>query len=112
MKTTAHYHARPRASQTPRWTKEQIRDARMLPIMSLLEKRGLHLLETGGGNHTVREYPGLIIKDGYWRWPERNAGGNTIDLCMQVLRMSFHDAMLELSQAAGLGQRGDAPDSS
>ena len=97
MKTT-HHEQPPRAS-APRWSKEQIRDARITPIAPLLEKRRLHLIETGGGNHTVREYPGLIIKDGYWRWPERDLGGNAIDLCLQVLRLGFNDAMLELTQA-------------
>jgi hypothetical protein len=24
-------------------------------------------------------HPGLIIKDSYWRWPQRNLAGNTID---------------------------------
>ena len=98
MKTTTPQRAAPAASQTPRWTKEQIRAARLTPIAPYLEKRGLHLIENSADNHAVREYPGLIIKDGYWRWPERNAGGNTIDLCMQVLRLSFNDAMRELTQ--------------
>lgn len=57
----------------------------MVAIAPLLEKRGLHVMESGGGNYTVREHPGLVIKDAYWRWPERNLSGNAIDLCMQVL---------------------------
>ena len=71
----------------------------MAAIAPLLEKRRLHLIDAGGGNYTVREHPGLIIKDGYWRWPERELGGNAIDLCMQVLRLNFNDAMHELTQA-------------
>jgi hypothetical protein len=112
MKTTirdCHTHG---AAAAPRWDKEQIRAARMVAIAPLLEKRGLHLLETGGGNYTVREHPGLVIKDSYWRWPERGMGGNTMDLYMQVLRLSFNDAMLELSQTnAGL-EGGVAPETS
>jgi type II secretory pathway predicted ATPase ExeA len=27
----------------------------------------------------------LIVKDSYWRWPERNLAGNAIDFCMRVL---------------------------
>ena len=42
-------------------------------------------------------YPGLIIKDGYWRWPERNLGGNAIDFHVQVLGPSFHDAMRQIT---------------
>jgi len=34
-----------------------------------------------------------IVKDGYWRWPERNLAGNAIDFHVQILGMSFHDAM-------------------
>ena len=37
--------------------------------------------------------PGLIVKDGYWRWPERNLAGNTIEFHVQVLGLSFHGAM-------------------
>jgi hypothetical protein len=43
----------------------------------------------------VRQYAGLIVKDGYWRWPDRDLAGNAIDFCTQVLRLSFHEAMRE-----------------
>jgi len=59
-----------------------------------MEDRGRRESKEG----SVREHPGLIIKDSYWRSPERNTGGNAIDLLTQVLRLSFNDAMLELSQ--------------
>jgi hypothetical protein len=38
-------------------------------------------------------YPGLIVKDSYWRWPERNLAGNAIDFFVQVLGLSFQEAM-------------------
>ena len=44
-------------------------------------------------------YPGLIIKDSYWRWPERNLAGNAIDFSVQVLGLSFHDAMHQITGA-------------
>lgn len=75
------------------WTREQIRGARMAPLVPLLEKRGLQLVETSGGNFLLSAFPGLIVKDSYWRWPERELGGNTIDFFVQVLGLSFHDAM-------------------
>ena len=81
---------------TPRWSREQIRAARLAPLLPLLEKRGLALVETGGGNFAVCAYPGLIVKDCYWRWPEHGLAGNGIDFFTQVLRLSFHDAMREL----------------
>lgn len=51
------------------------------------------MIERGAGNYTLPAYPGLILKESYWRWPERDLAGNAIDLCMQVLGMSFHQAM-------------------
>ena len=51
------------------WTREQIRDARKTDLASLLEKRGHRLIETGGGNFLVADFPGLIVKESYWRWP-------------------------------------------
>ena len=42
-------------------------------------------------------FPGLIVKDSYWRWPERDLSGNAIDFLVQVLGRSFHDAMRELT---------------
>jgi hypothetical protein len=78
------------------WTREQIRNARMAGLVPLLEKCGHKLVETGGGNFLVPAFPGLIVKDSYWRWPERNLSGNAIDFLVQVLGLSFHDAMREI----------------
>lgn len=82
-----------------RWTREQIRAARLMPLLPLLERHRLSLAETGAGNYLVREYPGLIAKGCYWRWPERGLAGNAIDFGTQVLRISFHQAMRELLTA-------------
>ncbi len=81
----------------PRWSRDQIRAARLVPLAPLLQKRGLQLLEQGGGNFLLPAFPGLIIKDSYWRWPQRDQAGNAIDFCVQVLRMSFHDAMRQIT---------------
>ena len=78
------------------WTREQIRRARMAPLVLLLEKRGHQLVEQGGGNFLVPAFPGLIVKDSYWRWPERELAGNAIDFLVHVLGRSFHEAMTEL----------------
>jgi len=87
----------PDVSASPRWTRDQIRAARLTPLLPLLEKRGLQLVETGGGNFQLSAFPGLVVKDSYWRWPERELGGNAIDFLVQVLGRSFHDAMRELT---------------
>ena len=51
------------------------------------------LVEREAGNFSSPAYPGLIVKDSYWRWPQRNWAGNAIDFHLQVLGLSFHDAM-------------------
>ena len=83
--------------QQPRWTREQIRSARLAPLVPLLQKRGLQLVEQEAGNFLLPAFPGLIIKDSYWRWPQRDKAGNAIDFFVQVLGLSFHDAMRQIT---------------
>jgi hypothetical protein len=83
-------------SSNPRWTREQIRSARKAPLVTLLQKRGLQLIEKEAGNFQLPSFPGLIVKESYWRWPNRNLAGNAIDFFVQVLGMSFHDAMRQI----------------
>ena len=82
---------------TVRWTREQIRAARLVPLPPRLQQRGLQLVTREAGNYTLHAYPGLFVKDSYWRWPERNLAGNAIDFHVQVLGLSFHDAMRALT---------------
>jgi MSHA biogenesis protein MshM len=83
-------------SPQPRWSREQIRAARVAPLLPLLQKRGLQSLEQAAGNFLLPAFPGLIIKDSYWRWPQRDRAGNTIDFFVQVLGLSFHQAMRQI----------------
>jgi hypothetical protein len=69
----------------------------LAPLVPLLQKRGLQLLAREAGNFTLPAYPGLIVKDSYWRWPERDLAGNAIDFFMRVLGLSFHDAMRQIT---------------
>lgn len=78
------------------WTKEQIRAARKTELAPLLQKRGLTLRDRGGGNMEIEQHKGLILKASYWRWPDRDLSGNTIDFYVKVLGMSFNDAMKEI----------------
>jgi hypothetical protein len=112
MRTTTREHHTRDTGQTPRWDRLQIRAARMVAIPPFLEKRGFCLLEYAAGNYHVRELPGLIVKDSFWRWPERGLSGNTIDLCMLVLHMRFNDAMLALSQTVDDSEGGAHPEAS
>jgi hypothetical protein len=79
-----------------RWTREQIRAARMAPLVPLLQKRGLQLIEKSAGNFELPAFPGLIVKESYWRWPQRNLQGNAIDFFVHVLNLTFHDAMRQI----------------
>ena len=84
-------------SLQPRWSREQIRAARLAPLVPLLQKRALQLIKQEAGNYLLPAYPGLIVKDSYWRWPERHLAGNAIDFFMRVLGLSFHDAMRQIT---------------
>jgi len=84
-------------SPNSRWTRQQIRAARRAPLLPLLQQRGLQLIERPAGNFELAAYKGLLLKDSYWRWPERNLAGNAIDFFVQVLGLSFHDAMRQIT---------------
>lgn len=79
------------------WTREQIRTARQAALVPLLQKRHLCLTSKEAGNFELTAYPGLIVKESYWRWPQRNMAGNTIDFFVQVLGLSFTNAMREIT---------------
>jgi hypothetical protein len=64
--------------------------ARLAPLAPPLQRRGLQLIE-------LAAYKGLLVKDSYWRWPQRNLAGNAIDFFVQVLGLSFHDAMRQIT---------------
>ena len=85
--------------KSTRWTREQIRASRLAPLAPLLQERGLQIITHDAGNFILPAYPGLIVKDSYWRWPEHHLAGNAIDFCVQVLGLSFHEAMRLLTGA-------------
>ena len=84
-------------NRSPRWTRQQIRSARMAALIPLLQQRRLELIQKEAGNFQLPAYPGLIVKESYWRWPERNLEGNAIDFFVHVLGLSFHDAMRQIT---------------
>ena len=92
---TTHY--KPGAHQGPRWSRKQIRAARLAPLVPLLQQRGLQLVVREADNFTLPAYPGPLVKASYWRWPERNLAGNAIDFHVQVLGLSFHEAMRQIT---------------
>ena len=82
---------------TNRWSREQIRAARIAPLAPLLQRRGLQLVERPADNFELAAYKGLLLKDSYWRWPERDLAGNAIDFFVQILGLSFNDAMRQIT---------------
>ena len=52
-----------RSDTGPRLTREQIRGARLAPLLPLFEQRMHQVVETGGGNFLVPAFPGLRVKD-------------------------------------------------
>jgi hypothetical protein len=80
-----------------RWTRQQIRSARMAPLLPFLQKRAIAWIEKDAGNFELPAFPGLILKDSYWRWPQRELAGNTIDFFVKVLGLSFNDAMRQIT---------------
>jgi hypothetical protein len=44
----------------------------------------IQLAPREAGNFILPAFPGLILNDFYWRWPERNLAGNTIDFHVQA----------------------------
>ena len=68
-----------------------------MPLLLVLQKRGLQFIEKDAGNFELLAFPGLIVKESYWRWPQRNLAGNTIDFFVQVLGMNFHNAMRQIT---------------
>jgi len=78
------------------WSKAQIRSARKAKLAPLLIKRNLELIERAADNFELTSFRGLIVKDSYWRWPERGLAGNAIDFFVNVQGLSFHDAMREI----------------
>jgi len=49
------------------------------------------------GRFVLPVYPGLNVKDSYWRWPVRSLAGNSIDLFVQVLGLSLNGALRQIT---------------
>lgn len=83
-----------------KWTPEQIRNARKVPLRPLLGKMGHRLQELENGNSEVLGLPSpVIIKEHYWSCPQNRTGGNAIDLLVQIMGMSFNEAMEKLEES-------------
>jgi len=82
-----------------KWTSEQIRQARQTPLRPLLDKMGYTMQQRQSGNWSVNTLPGdIVIKENYWVSLSHGTGGNTIDLLMLVMGMTFRDAMTQIEE--------------
>ena len=82
------------------WTKSDIRTARKSELAPLLIERGYRLLPANNGNFRILPDPddpsvpaGLVVKQSFWVWNDRNISGNAIDFFTKVEGKSFHQAM-------------------
>ncbi len=76
-----------------KWSRQDIRNARRASLTSLLHREAVQMRELDGGNFELIDHPGLIVKNSYWRWPDQNRQGNTIDFFVHIRGMSFSQAM-------------------
>jgi hypothetical protein len=106
------------------WTKSAIRLARKAELAPLLIDRGYRLYPLSNGNFRVVPDPddpsvpaGLILKQSFWIWTEKNIAGNAIDFFTRVEGTSFHQAMeiitanhhYDLSERKIPEERGNVP---
>ena len=82
------------------WNRSEIRAARQIPLLPVLEKLGYRLEPRGNDNYAITGQPGgeILIKDHYWHCPATGQSGNTIDFLMRIRGDTFQDAMQQLSQ--------------
>jgi len=80
----------------------------------LLVERGYRLYPLPNGNFRILSDPddpnapaGVIVKESFWTWSERNIAGNAIDFFTQVEGTTFHRAMeiILAPRRAGLVRR-------
>ena len=77
---------------------KQIQAARRTPLPELLCAKGFDLQELGAGNYRIRQHPGIIVKQCFWRSADDDRAGNAIDFFISVLGMSFAQAMEQITE--------------
>jgi len=87
------------------WTKSAIRAARKAELAPLLIERGYRILPVQNGNFKILPdangtHPsGLVVKESFWIWHERELSGNTIDFFVKIEGKTFHEAMRIIAAA-------------
>jgi len=82
------------------WNRSEIRSARQIPLLPVLEKLGYRLEPRTNDNYAITDQRcgEIIIKDHYWHCPETGQSGNAIDFLMRIRGDTFHDAMQQLTR--------------
>jgi hypothetical protein len=88
------------------WTKSDIRRARKADLPAILTDRGYRLYPLPNGNFRILPDPddpaapaGVIVKESFWIWAEKNIAGNAIDFFTTVEGKTFHDAMRIITES-------------
>ena len=58
----------------------------MAPLVPLPHKRALCLVEKESGSFELPDFPGLILKESYWRWPPRELARSASPSAVWVVR--------------------------
>lgn len=92
------------------YTKEQIRQARQVDLVSFLQSRGCQLKKENRDNYRLPDHGGLIIQGNHWWQASTKQSGNALDFCQKIWGMDFNSAMGELvgqpsAEIKGVGER-------
>ena len=80
------------------WNRSEIRRARQTPLKPVLERLGYRLHPIANDNYVVLGFSqDIVVKDHYWVCADTGDAGNAIDFFVQVLGLSFHDAMRQIT---------------
>ena len=75
------------------WTKAEIEQARSRSLAPLLQEAGYELDELRNGAMLVAKFRGMVVRENFWFWKERNLKGNTIDFFMLIEARTFAETM-------------------
>lgn len=78
------------------FTKEEKQKAKRTDLIQFCTNYDYDLKDDGSGNYKVRDYAGVIIKENYFFNHTSQEKGSAIDFCVNVIGMSFKEAVEKL----------------
>lgn len=91
---------------------ESIRSARQTNLETFLPSLG-YTLKREGKNYRVQEFSGVLVKGNmYTDFSNGNGGGNAIDFCQRILKLSFQESIQQLLRHDGRVVEQSSPSSS